>query len=91
MWRHVSSPYILKFNGVFYHDDVPAIVTPWMTHGNITEYLENHPDANRLRLVRLHVAPAPKIDSLCICSWWVLSKESSTSMGAVSRTGTSKR
>ena len=53
VWRHVSSPNVLKFNGVFYHNDVPAIVTPWMAHGNITEYLENHPDADRLRLVSL--------------------------------------
>ena len=64
MWKHTSSPYILKFNGVFYHNDLPAIVTPWMPHGNITEYLERHPDADRLHLVSLKVPPAPKIGSL---------------------------
>ena len=51
VWRHVACPYVLEFRGVFYHNDVPAIVTPWMPHGNITEYLGNHPDVNRLRLV----------------------------------------
>ena len=56
MWKHVSCPYVLKFNGVFYHNDVPAIVTPWMAHGNITEYLEKHPDANRLCLVSPNVS-----------------------------------
>ena len=30
VWKQVSCPYILKFNGVFYYNDVPAIVTPWM-------------------------------------------------------------
>ncbi|KAF9789234.1 kinase-like domain-containing protein [Thelephora terrestris] len=51
LWKHVSCPYILTFQGVFYHNDVPAIVTPWMDKGNITEYLLRFPDANRLRLL----------------------------------------
>ena len=55
MWRHVSCPYILKFNGTFYYHGVPAIVTPWMAHGNITEYLEKHDDVDRLRLVSVNV------------------------------------
>jgi len=55
MWKHLSCPYVLKFNGVFYRNDVPAIVTPWMPHGNIAEYLEKHPEADRLRLVSLDV------------------------------------
>jgi len=59
MWKHVSCPYVLKFDGVFYHNGLPAIVTPWMPHGNITEYLESHPDADRLRLVSLVALPAP--------------------------------
>ena len=55
VWKYVSCRYILKFDGVFYCNDVPAIVTPWMPHGNITEYLEKHPDVNRLRLVGLNI------------------------------------
>ena len=50
-WRYLSCPYVLKFEGVFYHKDIPAIVTPWMPHGNITEYLVKHPDVDWLRLV----------------------------------------
>ena len=61
MWKYVSCPYLLKFTGVFYHNDMPAIVTPWMSHGNITEYLGKHPDANRLRLVSLNLSSAPDI------------------------------
>ena len=51
VWRQVSCPYVLKFKGVFYHNDMPAIVTPWMPHGNITEYLEEHPEVDKLHLV----------------------------------------
>ena len=58
VWKHVSCPYILEFNGVFYHNGSPAIVTPWMPHGNLIEYLENHTDADRLRLVSFIVLPA---------------------------------
>ena len=62
--KHVSCPYILKFDGVFYHNDVPAIVTPWIPNGNITEYLTGHPHADRLRLVNLNIFPASTIASL---------------------------
>ena len=64
MWKHVSSPFILKFNGVFYHNGVPAIVTPWMAHGNIIKYLDKHADADRLRLVSSTTTSAPGICSL---------------------------
>ena len=47
----MSCPYILQFNGAFYHNGVPAIVTPWMPYGSIAEYLERHADVGRLRLV----------------------------------------
>ena len=60
----MSCPYTLEFIGAFYHGDVPAIVTPWMSHGNITEYLEKHTDADRLRLVNLHPPAVSGIRSL---------------------------
>ena len=64
MWKHVSCPYILKFNGVFHHNDMPAIVTPWMSHGNITEYLQKTADANRLHLVNANFFQVQSISSL---------------------------
>jgi hypothetical protein len=74
MWKHMVCPYILKFNGLFYRNGVPAIVTPWMPHGNITEYLANHPNVDRLRLVSLDLfPPAPSISSphpSSLCSFW---------------------
>lgn len=38
MWKHMSWPYV-EFNGVFYRNGVPAIVTPWMSTGHVTELL----------------------------------------------------
>ena len=43
---------------MFYRDYAPAIVTPWVPHGNITEYLEKSPNVNRLRLVSLNTPPS---------------------------------
>ena len=62
MWKQMACPHILKFNGLFYRNEVPAIVTPWMPHGNITEYLKSH-DADRLRLVSFDVPPTPNVAS----------------------------
>ena len=39
---------------LFYHNEVPAIIMPWMPHRNITEYLREHPEVNLLRLVSLN-------------------------------------
>ena len=69
MWRHVSCPYILKPHGIFYHNNVPAVVTPWMPHGTVAEYSEKHTDVDRLQLVRLNVPgawrPSLRISSPC--------------------------
>ena len=65
LWKHVSCPYVLKYTGAFYHKDVPAVVTPWMPRGNITEYLERCPDTDRLRLVSsIERLPAPSMSLL---------------------------
>ena len=55
----MSCPYVLRFDGVFYRNDVPAIVMPWIPNGNITEYLHKNPDADRLRLVSSNIPPSP--------------------------------
>jgi len=61
MWKCLWSPHILELGGVFFHNGVPAVVTLWMPHGNIAEYLEKHPDTDRLRLVSLRAFPAPGV------------------------------
>lgn len=78
----MACSHILKFNGVFYHNGMPAITTPWMPHGTITEYLEKHTDADRLELASLNLLSMPDFSSLhflSLYSSWVQSKESSTS------------
>ena len=94
MWKHISSPYILGFGGAFYHNDVPAIITPWMFHGNIAEYLEVHPNTDRLRLVSLSVPARPGVRSFrapslrSFLAWW---KDSDISTIMTWHMGTSKR
>ena len=83
MWKYMWSwPHILQFSGVFYHNDVPAIVTPWMPAGTVTEYLESHADADRPTLASSSVLPASGVVSpsvLSPCSFWAWSKGSSAS------------
>jgi hypothetical protein len=31
-----------------------CLISPWYTHGHIRKYLEDNPDANRLKLVSLN-------------------------------------
>jgi hypothetical protein len=33
VWKHMSCPYALKFNGLYYCSGVLTIVTPWMPRG----------------------------------------------------------
>ena len=78
MWKHMSR-YLLEFNGVFYYNGVPAIVTRWMPAGTIIEYLEERTDVNRLLLASSGVFPASGTGSLCIlslCSFTTWPKES---------------
>ena len=69
VWRHLPCPYVLRFNGVFYHNGAPAIVTPWMENGNINEYLEKHPEANQFRLVRLAISSSMTAFSFPHCQF----------------------
>ena len=62
-WAH-----ILKFDGVFYYNGLPAIVTAWMPAGSITEYLEEYTGANRFELVTSSVLPVSGISSICSLS-----------------------
>ena len=68
IWKQIRLLYILKLEGVFYHNGVPAIVTPWMPAGNIIEYLGKTPDANRLKLASSSVLPVSGIGSLRVLS-----------------------
>ena len=75
MWKHIKLWDTLKLNGVFYHNGVPAFVTPWMPAGNITEYLGKNPNANRLRLASSNVLLVSGISSLYILSPFSFEKQ----------------
>jgi len=41
-----------EFLGANILDDKPFIVMPYLKHGNVRAYLKEHPDSNRLQIVR---------------------------------------
>ncbi|TDL21795.1 kinase-like protein [Rickenella mellea] len=54
IWRQLKHPNILPFYGVFTgdeHFDRLCLVSPWMDAGNAIDYLNVHPDGNRLSLL----------------------------------------
>lgn len=51
VWRRLSHINVLPFLGVSTTVFKLAMVSEWMSNGTITDYVEKHPEANRLRLV----------------------------------------
>ncbi|TDL15497.1 kinase-like protein [Rickenella mellea] len=54
IWRQLKHPNILPFYGVFKgdeHFDRLCLVSPWMDAGNVIDYLNTHPEGNRLSLL----------------------------------------
>jgi serine/threonine protein kinase len=50
-WRHLRHPNILPFIGVNLERHKLAMVSEWMDHGNINEFVENYTGVNRAQLV----------------------------------------
>lgn len=51
MWKRLRHPNVVDFLG-FGSDSHPiSLVYPWMTNGNLSEYLRKRPDADKLGLV----------------------------------------
>ncbi|KAH7907368.1 kinase-like domain-containing protein [Hygrophoropsis aurantiaca] len=49
IWSQLSHPNLLPFYGIFYVDEEKsriALVSPWMEHGDLSQYLKNVPNAN---------------------------------------------
>ncbi|KAH7908669.1 kinase-like domain-containing protein, partial [Hygrophoropsis aurantiaca] len=54
LWGQLSNPYVLPFCGVYRLPDNPSqlcLVSPWMANGNLSQYLGQKPQANRLSLL----------------------------------------
>ncbi|KAH7927220.1 kinase-like protein [Leucogyrophana mollusca] len=50
IWSRLSHPNLLPFYGIFYLDDEHSrisLISPWMEHGHIGEYLERFPGTDR--------------------------------------------
>ena len=57
IWKHLSHPNILPLLGVSVSKNPRhfRIISEWIPNGNVTDYINFNPEANRLRLVRLIV------------------------------------
>jgi serine/threonine protein kinase len=50
-WKAIQHPNVLPLLGVAIAGDQIAMVSEWMAGGNIKEFIETHPNANRYKLV----------------------------------------
>ena len=56
MWRALRHPNVLPMLGVTATEPPFAMVSEWMTNGDINDFVKTHPEADRLKLV----GPSPK-------------------------------
>jgi len=52
MWSALRHPNVLPLRGATIIDTKFTMISEWMENGNINEFLNVHPDADRLGLVR---------------------------------------
>ena len=50
-WKALNHPNVLTLLGVMVTEDRFAMVSEWMTYGNINQFMSTHRDANRFELV----------------------------------------
>ncbi|KIO31728.1 hypothetical protein M407DRAFT_217769 [Tulasnella calospora MUT 4182] len=50
-WRKLRHPHILEFLGTFKRDGHMYFVSPFISNGTLVEYIAEHPDINRVRLL----------------------------------------
>lgn len=51
MWKTLQHPNVLPLIGVTMSERQFAMISDFMGHGNINDYVRAHPDANRVRIV----------------------------------------
>jgi hypothetical protein len=56
-WKTLRHPNILPLIGVIMSETQFAMISDWMVHGNINDFVKAHPDANRLELVGFSFSP----------------------------------
>lgn len=52
VWRSLRHPNLLPLLGVTVTENRFVMVSEWMANGDINEFVKQHPDVNRLELVR---------------------------------------
>ncbi|KAH7923893.1 kinase-like protein [Leucogyrophana mollusca] len=55
LWAQLSNPYVLPFCGVCCMNEPSprvCLVSPWMDNGNLVQYLQDNPKADRLQLMQ---------------------------------------
>jgi serine/threonine protein kinase len=62
-WKHLRHPNVLPLLGVTVSERRFAMVSKWMKHGNINEFVEKNPRVNRIELVcRSPISPQNPVD-----------------------------
>lgn len=54
-WRQLRHENIYPFLGIGMEElfgDKPSLISPWSDYGNVTEFLKNHPDHDRVQLIQ---------------------------------------
>lgn len=51
MWKRLRHPNVVSFLGFGSEYPPFSLVYPWMPNGSVSEYLREHPDADKLGLV----------------------------------------
>ena len=62
-WKALRHQNVLPLLGVIMTGTQSAMVSEWMTNGNINQFVTTHQDANRFELVRF------RSGSILACSW----------------------
>jgi serine/threonine protein kinase len=70
-WKHLRHPNVLPLLGVTVSERRFAMVSEWMEHGNINEFVEKNPRVNRTELVRRSLIP-PQGSADILFSWLML-------------------
>jgi serine/threonine protein kinase len=70
-WKHLRHPNVLPLLGVTISERRFAMVSEWMEHGNINEFIEKNPRVNRTKLVRRSSIP-PQNPVDVVFSWLTL-------------------
>jgi serine/threonine protein kinase len=61
-WKHLQHPNVLPLLGVTVSERRFAMVSEWMDHGNINEFVEKNQGVNRTELVRRSLTPPTEFD-----------------------------